>query len=1052
MAAAKVRAAQIKTQHDALSGQLTALGAKETGRYHKLLNGMAIKATAAQAEAIRKLPGVKSVRRVQLYEVNTASSVPFMGTTNVWGGTPAADGTGVRIGIIDTGIDYTHADFGGSGIVSDYTLNDHTVIEPGTFPTAKVVGGFDFVGDAYNGASTNTDTPVPDSDPLDCAGHGSHVAGIAAGFGVLTSGATFNGPYTNGMDFSQFQIGPGVAPRALLYALKVFGCSGSTDDSVLLQALEWAADPNGDTNFVDRLDVVNMSLGSTFGLTGPDVPVQEAVNQLADLGCVVVISAGNAGETFYVVGKPSTAEKAISVAASIDDGTTTFAIQVLAPPSAAGSMIAVEGAFTRPLAQSGPIQADAYWAQPADACGSILNTDDMFGHIAIINRGGCNFTDKIQRAQDAGAVGVIMVNNITGAPTAMGGTSSTIRIPGVMISQADGQKLFQAGIASVRMASDTGIPHPELRDQLADFSSRGPAAPGSMLKPEIAAPGFTITSVKVGGGTIGTDMSGTSMAAPHVTGAAALLRELHPDWSSEEIKAALMNTARATRDAGQHAYPESRTGAGRMQIDDAAKVIVTAKAENSGGLVSLSFGALVLTNTYTESHNIILSNHSASAVSYSVVVSNTVGENGVTLTTGMTNVTVPANGSALVPVQFTADPLQFDRTADPTTTNLVGTRTRYVLYETSGEIWFQNTNLSVHVPYYANVRAASAFLAGLKSRTVPLASAPVTLTFPVSGFSAHPQPLVSAFQLGATGTNEFLTNANAAANLLAVGAATDAPLQSQFTNSTIYFGIGVATPWTTPQHEVAEFDVLIDTNADGIADFRVFNWSLGNSVGGESDVFETGLGNSTFLNSFVNGFSANQRDTAPHNNNVIVLPVTVAALGLGPGHSQIRYQVNSYGPQTLSGTPIDQTDWITFDAARPVLDTVSAGLGGKPFFADGTSVTVTADLSATSANGVISPSHIGLLLLHHFNTPGIRIETVDLQFAPQFLPPQMQGNNLLLSWSSASNAVYTLQYATNLNQGFVFVAGSGITATPPLNTLSVTNGAESMRFYRLKQD
>jgi len=177
MAAAKVRAAQIKTQHDALSGQLTALGAKETGRYHKLLNGMAIKATAAQAEAIRKLPGVKSVRRVQLYEVNTASSVPFMGTTNVWGGTPAADGTGVRIGIIDTGIDYTHADFGGSGIVSDYTLNDHTVIEPGTFPTAKVVGGFDFVGDAYNGASTNTDTPVPDSDPLDCAGHGSHVAG-----------------------------------------------------------------------------------------------------------------------------------------------------------------------------------------------------------------------------------------------------------------------------------------------------------------------------------------------------------------------------------------------------------------------------------------------------------------------------------------------------------------------------------------------------------------------------------------------------------------------------------------------------------------------------------------------------------------------------------------------------------------------------------------------------------------------------------------------------------------------------------------------------------
>jgi subtilisin family serine protease len=926
------------------------------------------------------------------------------------------------------------------------------VIEPGTFPTAKVVGGYDFVGDAYNGASTNTDTPVPDPDPLDCAGHGSHVAGIAAGLGVLANGATFNGPYTNGMDFSQFQIGPGVAPRAQLYALKVFGCSGSTEDGVLISALEWAADPNGDTNFVDRLDVVNMSLGSSFGLTGPDIPIQEAVNQLADLGCVVVISAGNSGETFYIVGKPSTAEKAISVAASIDDATTTLAIQVLAPPSAAGYMNAVEGAFTRSLAQSGPIQTDAYWAQPANACSSILNPDELFGHIAIINRGTCNFTDKIQRAQDAGAIGVIMVNNVAGAPTSMGGTSSTIHIPGVMISQADGQKLFQAGIASVRMAGDLGIAHPELRDQLADFSSRGPASPGSMLKPEIAAPGFTITSVKVGGGTLGTDMSGTSMAAPHVTGAAALLRQLHPDWSSEEIKAALMNTARATHDAGQNAYPESRTGAGRVQIDDAAKVTVTAKAENSGGLVSLSFGALILTNTYTESRNIILSNHSAGAVSYSVVVSNTVGENGVTLTAGITNVTVPANGSALVPVQFNADPLQFDRTADPTTTNLIGTRTRYVLYETSGEIWFQNTNLSVHVPYYANVRAASAFLAGLKSKTVPLASTPVTLTFPLGGFSTHPQPLVSAFQLGATSTNQFLTNANATADLLAVGAATDAPIQSQFGNSTVYFGIGVAAPWATPQHEEAEFDVLIDTNSDGMADFTVFNWSLGNSVGGESDVFETGLVSSSFLNSFVNGFSASQRDTAPHNNNVIVLPMTVAALGLGPGHSQIRYQVKSYGPQTLGGEPIDQTDWITFDTARPVLDTVSAGLSGKPFFADGTSVTVTADLSATSANGAISPSHIGLLLLHHFNTPGNRIETVDLQFAPQFLPPQIQGNNLLLSWSSASNAVYTLQYATNLNQGFVFVASAGIGATPPLNTLSVTNGAQAMRFYRLKQD
>src|SRR2546430_17575968 len=105
-------------------------------------------------------------------------------------------------------------------------------------------------------------------------------------------------------------------------------------------------------------------------------------------------------------------------------------------------------------------------------------------------------------------------------------------------------------------------------------------------------------------------------------------------------------------------------------------------------------------------------------------------------------------GWGVVPTLFPADPLQFDRTADPTTTNMIGTRTRFVLYETSGEIWLQNTNLSIHLPYYANVRAASSFLAGLKSRTLPLTNSPVTLSFPLSGSSAHPQPLLSAFKLG----------------------------------------------------------------------------------------------------------------------------------------------------------------------------------------------------------------------------------------------------------------------------------------------------------------
>jgi subtilisin family serine protease len=189
--------------------------------------------------------------------------VPFIGAPAAWQLGPGL-GKGVSIGIIDTGIDYLHADFGGPGRASDYNGNNRNVVESGTFPTARVVGGRDFVGDGYNASSGDSAarTPNPDPDPLDCGGHGTHVAATAGGSGVLLSGATYSGPYVAGLDPAQFLVGPGVAPRARLYALKVFGCTGST--ALVASALEWAADPNGDGSTADRLDVVNLSLGCDY--------------------------------------------------------------------------------------------------------------------------------------------------------------------------------------------------------------------------------------------------------------------------------------------------------------------------------------------------------------------------------------------------------------------------------------------------------------------------------------------------------------------------------------------------------------------------------------------------------------------------------------------------------------------------------------------------------------------------------------------------------------------------------------------------------------------
>ena len=188
----------------------------------------------------------------------------------------AAVGRGehVKIGIIDTGIDYLHADFGGAGDAAAYAANNKNVIEPGTFPTAKVKGGYDFAGPTYN-ANIPGSIPQPDADPLDGNGHGSHVAGTAAGIGVAGS------------------VGAGVAPAADLYALKVFSDGGGSTDVTSL-AIEWAMDPNGDGDMSDHLDVINMSLGSPFG--EPADPSAISSNNAAAVGIIVATSAGNEGD------------------------------------------------------------------------------------------------------------------------------------------------------------------------------------------------------------------------------------------------------------------------------------------------------------------------------------------------------------------------------------------------------------------------------------------------------------------------------------------------------------------------------------------------------------------------------------------------------------------------------------------------------------------------------------------------------------------------------------------------------------------------------------
>src|SRR5258707_1040280 len=275
---------QVAKQHAVIEPILASRGGTVLARYHDALNGIKVEIPRSEVAGLATLPGVVQVVPVPKYNINNVVSVPFIGAPQVWQGTPAFRGEHVKIAIIDTGIDYTHANFGGPGTVAAFAAAAATSTAPAD-PTMfgpaapKVKGGIDLVGDAYN-ADVPGSMPVPDPNPLDCNGHGSHVSGTAAGFGVANDGTTYHGPYDQAAYAAGFGIGPGVAPLADLYMVRVFGCTGSSN--VITEAIDWAVH--------NDMDVISMSLGGTFGTATSSDSI--ASDNAAKAGIVVVAAAG----------------------------------------------------------------------------------------------------------------------------------------------------------------------------------------------------------------------------------------------------------------------------------------------------------------------------------------------------------------------------------------------------------------------------------------------------------------------------------------------------------------------------------------------------------------------------------------------------------------------------------------------------------------------------------------------------------------------------------------------------------------------------------------
>ena len=972
----RVRISEIAIQQKALIGRLGEVGGVVEARFSRLANALKVRLPLTQVERLRRLDGVSDVQPVAQFRPLTSTSVPFIGTTNVWNrGNFSATGKGVRIGIIDSGIDYTHAMFGGSGDEEAYTKNNPARIESGTFPTKKVVGGYDFAGDAYDG----TQTPRSDRDPIDCAenSHGSHVAGIAAGMGVLTNGMPYSGGYGQVLNMDKFLIGPGVAPEAKLYALKVFGCKGTTGLSV--DAMEWAADPDANGDLIDRLDVVNLSLGNSYSYPRFE---NNVAARLSKLGCVVVRAAGNSGNNFYSLNSYEDSE--ITVANSMDDGIENNSIEVTDPPVVRDYYEAVEASFTKELKIAGEIAGRVVYADPPRACEDLKNADAIEGNIAMIDRGVCFFVDKIQRAMDAGAVAVIVVNSEGGPPIAMGTSGGKVDIPAMMISLRTGKELKEQLAAGlfVRLGGDVMIGGAQLGDQLSPGSSRGPEYETHLLKPDISAPGFNIHSALAGGGEAAMLSGGTSMAAPHVAGAAALLIERHPGWMPSIIKATLMNTAVQMLDENGAPYPETRTGAGRVNPAQAIDTPVVAADADTPDRVSLSFGLLEISEPHLAKRNIELTNFENQAWTSSIAVSNTLANAGVTLTPDKLTVTVPAKGKAMVELKLSIDPAKVEFTFDPTTTPEVKGGPRHIVHEVSGQVWFHGESRSVHVPFHMLLRPVGDHRVEAGSVAVRQREGVAPVELPVVGTNPRSAPLVSVFQFGYQSPSRgYSDRERAARDLRAVGAASNAAELGVIDNATLFFGIAMDGPWIVPQSFLTNIGIDVDTDLDGVTDYELTHGSSGDVlVTGDiserelaDDAYHTIIDSIDFekpkLGGILNVFSSAEQETSLLNNSVMIYSVRASDLGLAKESTRIQYRFHNV---------LENTRWIRFDAARPALRTANPSLGNSPYHAADLPLVVAVDSEALSGNGYESNTLPKALLLFHHNESGARFDVVKL--------------------------------------------------------------------------
>lgn len=626
-----LKSAEAQTHRIRIRGEQTVLKRRLEARKVRVLDSVDTIANALFVDVpnddvslLSSLPGVKRVLPVRTFRMLLDHAVQLTGAVAAWNqvGQEHA-GEGMKIAIIDSGIDPTHPGLQPGGLVapSDYPKVNSDADLP--YTNGKII-----VARSYVGLLAYRD---PDYSPRDHVGHGTALAMAAAGIPNSGPLGTISG----------------VAPRAYLGNYKIFGTPGFNDNTTndaILKALDDAV--------ADGMDIINLSLGDDFASRLSDDIEVQAVERATQAGVIVVAAAGNSGPALNTISSPATAPTVISVGASTNERTYAFSVEV----AGLAKFVALPGDGPAPTS---PVTAPVADVAPLDGSGRACDSlppKSLENRIALILRGGCTFELKLIHAQQAGAVGAI-VYAAPDSPDPVAMAVGAATLPALMVSNADGVRIQQAAatqpppVATLRFTRDLV---PLEGNRLAGFSAAGPNVDLS-IKPDLLATGTDLYIATQSLDPRG-DMydptgyalvDGTSFSAPLVAGAAAVLKSARPGLSVDQYRSLLINTAQPVTTLSGETAPVQRTGAGVLDVGAALRSTAALSP------VSLSFGAGGAAISAEKSLTVTNLGESPEMFTISVAPSNGMAAPAVAVST----VEIAPHASAQVPVMWTASSL-----------------------------------------------------------------------------------------------------------------------------------------------------------------------------------------------------------------------------------------------------------------------------------------------------------------------------------------------------------------------------------------------------------